>query len=92
MSGKTHQVYTCVNFSSLAHKLKPLSIVRLLLHQTLVSFELSDEEIESYTNTAEPYDKAGSYAVPEVEASNCDQRNQGISYQRHGLTFGQDHC
>lgn len=62
MSGKTHQVYTCVNFSYL-HKNESLEHRKIVVTSDVSFAELSDEEIESYTSTTEPYDKAGSYAV-----------------------------
>lgn len=57
LSGNTHVVITgvCLAYSS----------IRLLtLEKTFVTFnKLSDEEIEEYIKTFNPYDKAGSYGI-----------------------------
>ena len=57
LSGKTHQVYTGVTLS-----LKDKSIT--FSEKTDVTFfPLSDEEIEEYISSKEPYDKAGAYGI-----------------------------
>lgn len=61
LSGKEHSVITGVaiikNENGEVEVLKPSE-------ETFVKFKaLTDEEIEDYTNTNEPYDKAGSYAI-----------------------------
>ncbi len=62
MSGKTHHVYTCVNFSYL--KNNETLEHRKIVTQTDVTFNsLALEEIEEYVETSEPHDKAGSYAI-----------------------------
>jgi septum formation protein len=56
LSGKTHQVYSAVSLRGAQHG-EALSV-------TDVTFrELSEREILAYWNTAEPADKAGSYAI-----------------------------
>ncbi len=57
LSGREHQVYTGVTLS-LNGEFKTFS------EKTDVTFyELTEEEIESYISSSEPYDKAGSYGI-----------------------------
>jgi septum formation protein len=57
LSGKTHKVLTCI---SIKDKDKLLQAVQ----ESEVTFAvLSDEMIESYCDTIEPYDKAGGYGI-----------------------------
>lgn len=57
LSGKVHQVYTGVTLS-LNGKKKTFS------EKTDVEFfALTEEEIEEYVNSSEPYDKAGGYGI-----------------------------
>jgi len=57
LSGKVHQVYTGVTLS-LNGKSKTFS------EKTDVEFyQLTNEEIEEYIDSKEPYDKAGSYGI-----------------------------
>ena len=57
LSGKVHQVYTGVTLS-LNGRMKTFS------EKTDVTFfELTDEEIEAYVSSSEPYDKAGAYGI-----------------------------
>lgn len=57
LSGKTHQVYTGVtlsfngNFKTFSEK------------TDVVFYNLTEEEIENYISTDEPYDKAGAYGI-----------------------------
>ncbi len=57
LSGKTHQVYTGVTISD------DKNAVTFSEKTDVVFYDLSDEEIEEYISTSEPYDKAGSYAI-----------------------------
>jgi septum formation protein len=57
LSGKTHYVYTSVAIIS---KEKTISFVD---ESTVEFINLTDEEIEKYINTDEPYDKAGAYGI-----------------------------
>ncbi len=57
LSGKTHQVYTGVTIS------KGEKSVTFSEKTDVIFYELTEEEIESYISTPEPYDKAGSYAI-----------------------------
>jgi septum formation protein len=62
MSGKAHQVYTglCVRH----YYNNEVVTEDLIAEKTDVYFdELSDDEINEYIHTDEPYDKAGGYAV-----------------------------
>ncbi|MGB9741540.1 MAG: Maf family protein [candidate division WOR-3 bacterium] len=59
LSGKTHQVITAIALIKL-----PEYQIYTGAEKTSVSFRrLSPQEIESYLGTAEPYDKAGAYAI-----------------------------
>ena len=57
LSGKTHAVYTgvCVLYGE-----KQLVFAE---RTDVTFFALSEEEIESYLDTEEPYDKAGAYGI-----------------------------
>lgn len=57
LSGKEHSVFTGVSVIK-GEKIETFSV------QTKVKmFELTDKEIEEYIETAEPFDKAGSYGI-----------------------------
>lgn len=78
LSGSTHAVYTGValikdNYTDVCYE------------KTLVTFDrLSDEEKESYLNSADIYDKAGAYAV-QGEAAKYISRIYGCYYNVMGL-------
>jgi septum formation protein len=58
LSGRTHRVLTAVAF------LEPDGHLEETLVETRVEFRrLSEEQIESYLDSGEPFDKAGAYAV-----------------------------
>ncbi len=57
LSGRTHQVYTGVTLS-LNGEFKTFSE-----KTDVVFYELTEEEIETYISSSEPYDKAGSYGI-----------------------------
>lgn len=62
LSGHTHHVFTGVYIRNSAHE-------RAFVECTEVSFwELSDEEIDRYVTTKEPYDKAGGYGIQSLGA------------------------
>lgn len=62
LSGKTHQVLTCITIRKKDELLQEL-------HKSEVTFaDLSDEEIDNYCNTLEPYDKAGGYGIQGLAA------------------------
>ncbi|MGO1922839.1 MAG: Maf family protein, partial [Jeotgalicoccus sp.] len=57
LSGSTHEVYS-------AAILKSRGFEEIISDCTKVTFyDLSEEEIEQYINTNEPYDKAGGYGI-----------------------------
>lgn len=57
LSGRTHTVYTGVY-------IKNSSFETVFYESTEVTFfELSDEDINSYIKTGEPFDKAGAYGI-----------------------------
>ncbi len=57
LSGKTHKVITgcCISYGEFEHSFSVSTDVEF--------FELTDNEIESYVQTNEPYDKAGGYGI-----------------------------
>jgi septum formation protein len=59
MSGKQHAVYTSISIKS--------SFFQKIFHdETIVEFEeFTDEEINYYIKTYQPFDKAGSYGIQE---------------------------
>lgn len=58
LSGKTHEVYTGLSV------LVGNGIAHTAVEKTRVTFQpLSEEEIEDYIATGEPFDKAGAYAI-----------------------------
>ncbi|MFD2656736.1 Maf family protein [Gracilibacillus thailandensis] len=62
MSGKTHEVYTGVMLRSAEQEV-------VFVENTKVEFwPLTEEEIISYIETDEPYDKAGGYGIQSVGA------------------------
>lgn len=57
LSGNTHEVYSAVI-------LKSRGFEEIIVERTEVTFyDLTEEEIEQYINTEEPYDKAGGYGI-----------------------------
>lgn len=59
MCGKTHEVITSVCF-------KTTETTDVFFEKTKVSFKnLTDEALEYYINTYQPYDKAGAYGIQE---------------------------
>jgi len=62
LSGKTHQVLTCVT-------VRKKDIFLQAIQESEVTFALlSDEIIDHYCDTLEPYDKAGSYGIQGLAA------------------------
>lgn len=57
LSGKTHQVYTGVTVFADGEE------ITFSEKTDVTFFPLSQEEIEAYISTSEPYDKAGSYGI-----------------------------
>lgn len=68
-SGKTHTVVSGVTVLRFGADASPEPTVITAHEVTEVEFkEMSSEEIERYVSTAEPYDKAGAYAVQGLAA------------------------
>ena len=61
LSGKEHSVITGVE--KIKSKNNEVSFLKPSEETTVKFKNLTDAEIEDYTNTNEPYDKAGSYAL-----------------------------
>ena len=59
LSGNIHSVFTGVTL------IKNNEKITFSCETKVEFFELSDEEIENYIETAEPYDKAGAYGIQE---------------------------
>lgn len=57
LAGKTHTVYTGVCI------IAPEKEIKFYTKTAVVFWELTDEEIHSYINTGEPFDKAGAYGI-----------------------------
>lgn len=63
LSGNTHSVYTGVSIHYKREK-------EIFYEKTLVTFwELTNEEIEGYLHSGEPFDKAGSYGIQGIGAA-----------------------
>lgn len=62
LSGKTHQVLTCVTVRNKDQLLQELQVSEVTFS------DLSNEEIDSYCSTLEPYDKAGGYGIQGLAA------------------------
>ncbi|MEJ8766418.1 Maf family protein [Oceanobacillus sp. HCA-5259] len=62
LSGQVHDVYTGVMIRSLQEK-------KVFVERTRVEFwPLSEEEIDAYISTEDPYDKAGAYGIQSLGA------------------------
>ncbi|QED48792.1 Maf family protein [Cytobacillus dafuensis] len=57
LSGKEHSVYTGVTIVA------PENEIKFYVKSDVVFWELSDEEINAYIDTGEPFDKAGAYGI-----------------------------
>lgn len=57
LSGKYHSVFTGVTV------IKPEQSITFSVETKVKFFELTDEEINAYIDTSEPYDKAGAYGI-----------------------------
>jgi septum formation protein len=78
LSGRTHAVHTgvCVAYAGKCESFADSCAVRF--------FPISQQEIEAYVATAEPYDKAGAYAIQGRAALWLD-RLEGDYYTIMGL-------
>lgn len=62
LKGRVHSVMTAVTFAS-------SNEIKTILSESRVYFnDISEEEINDYIDTAEPYDKAGAYAIQGMAA------------------------
>ncbi|MBU8879559.1 Maf family protein [Bacillus sp. FJAT-29790] len=57
LAGRTHSVYTGVSIMT------PRKEIKFHVKTDVVFWELSDEEIDAYIDTGEPFDKAGAYGI-----------------------------
>ena len=57
LSGKYHSVFTGVTV------IKPTGSITFSVETKVKFFDLTDDEINAYIDTSEPYDKAGSYGI-----------------------------
>jgi septum formation protein len=80
LSGKAHKVYTGVSIVALPAKTKS----SIFQESTIYFRHLSDAEVEYYASTAEPMDKAGSYAL-QGAASAFVERIEGCYSNVIGL-------
>ncbi len=80
LSGTTHEVHT-----GLALLRRPDEIERVIEEITRVSFApLSDDEIDAYIATGEPFDKAGGYGIQGI-AGRYVTRIEGCYFNVMGL-------
>lgn len=78
INNRTHQVMTGVY-------LKYKEYEKIFVEKTIVEIDdISDEDIEAYINTSEPYDKAGGYAIQGLFAKHIKKIN-GDFYNVMGL-------
>lgn len=82
LSGKTHQVITGVVLLSTE------KVVRFANITDVVMFEISDEEIDNYIKSKEPFDKAGAYAI-QGEGAKFIKAIQGDYYTVVGLPIAE---
>lgn len=79
MSGKSHHVYTSVS-------IKSKNFQKIINDKTTVSFNpLSDEEINYYLETYQPYDKAGSYGIQDWIGMVAVSKMNGSYFNVMGL-------
>src|SRR5690606_14293807 len=82
LSGNEHQVFTGVLIRSFDDEVA-------FVERTIVEFwPLSDQEIEGYVSTDEPYDKAGAYGIQSIGAMFVKKIN-GDYYNVVGLPISQ---
>ena len=63
ISGDTHSVFTGVCIIIKSHDIKRNRIINFVEETKVCVAQMSEEEINNYVSTQEPYDKAGGYAV-----------------------------
>jgi septum formation protein len=80
LSGVAHEVHT-----GLALLRRPVPVERVVVEVTRVHFAtLSEEDIDSYLATGEPFDKAGAYAIQGI-AGRYVTRVEGCYFNVMGL-------
>ena len=86
LSGKTHSVYTGVTIKSAEKK-------RVFAVKTDVLFyPLTDDEINAYIATGEPFDKAGAYGIQEWIGYVGIEGIEGSFYNVMGLPVQRLYC
>jgi len=78
LQGKMHQVYTAVWVKTKNKEVDFLTSTKVFITK------MTDEEIDAYINTTEPYDKAGGYAIQGIFAKYIDSID-GDYYNVMGL-------
>jgi len=79
LSGKTHEVFTSVCFTSIQRQ-------QVIYDVTKVHFAvLTDEEIDYYVTNYKPFDKAGAYGVQDWLGYAAVTRLEGCYYNVMGL-------
>src|SRR5271168_4281032 len=79
-SGKTHEVLTALSVVNI-----PAAKEALYAERTRVEFlKMSDQEIENYIQTGEPFDKAGAYGIQGI-AGRFATRIEGCYFNVLGL-------
>lgn len=79
MSGKEHQVFTSVS-------IKGKEFQKVFHDGTTVEFEvISDDEINYYLDTYQPYDKAGSYGIQDWIGLIAVKKMEGSYFNVMGL-------
>jgi septum formation protein len=80
LSGSVHEVHT-----GLALLRRPVAAERVVVETTRVHFApLSEQDIDSYIATGEPFDKAGAYAIQGI-AGRYATRIEGCYFNVMGL-------
>lgn len=82
IQGKYHMVYTSVYLG------KEDKYDNFVCGTKVFISEMSDQEIEDYINTQEPYDKAGAYAIQGIFAKHIE-KIEGDYYNVMGLPLNE---
>ena len=68
LSGKKHTVFTGVAITKLSDSFGSAKLTVFVENSDVFFRNLTDEDIDSYIKTGEPFDKAGAYGVQEKGA------------------------
>jgi septum formation protein len=79
LSGKTHQVYTGITIKTLDKTITETDVADVEFD------EITDNEIEYYTQNYKPFDKAGSYGIQEWLGMSKIKKINGSFYTIMGL-------